>query len=138
MNIWKVILATTVIFAAGVVTGGLLVHKAERVRSPQRQTASRVQGPAAGFRLELLRRMERELDLTPDQRQRIDKILEESQDRSRALMEPVTPQLREEVKRAKAEFREVLTPGQQATFDTLLKQQQRPRETRRPHDRRND
>lgn len=139
MNSWKVILATVLIFGTGVVTGGLVVHKTERNRSPQRQAAQKMPGPAVGSRLELLHRMERELDLKPEQRQQIDQILTESQERSRKLMEPVTPALREEVKRAKAEFRAVLTPEQQTAFDALLKQQQqRSRDTHRPRDRRSD
>jgi Spy/CpxP family protein refolding chaperone len=125
-----------VIFGAGVITGGLIVRRAE-ARQPirratsveSRQTTFAVPN-VGGVRLELLRRLQRELDLTPQQRVQVDRILRESQERTRELMEPITPRLREEVQKAKANFRAVLNPGQQARFDELL-QQQRPRESRR-------
>ena len=138
MNTWKVILATMVIFGTGVVTGGLLVRHAEHGRDRRPQRASE-RGPpgAAHFRrascaFEFLRRMERELDLTPEQREPIDKILKEGQERMKKLMETVEPRRREELKRTMEEFRGVLTPEQQKRFDDLLKQQQqRAREQRK-------
>jgi hypothetical protein len=77
------------------------------------------------MRLEFLRRMQRELELTAGQREQMDRILKQSQERTRKLMEPVAPQLHQELQRAKAEFREALTSAQQARFDELVKQQQR-------------
>lgn len=121
MNTWKVILATFVIFAAGAVTGALLARHSVRPRP----------GPG-GMRLEFLRRMERDLDLTPEQQERIDKILKESQEHARKIMEPVTPALHAELQRTKEAFRLALTPEQQTRFDQLLKRPQRARETHRP------
>ena len=126
-----------VIFGTGVVTGGLLVRHVEhgRDRRPQRTAnAIRPGQPASPglMRFEFLRRMERELDLTPEQREPIDKILKEGQDRMKKLMETVEPHRREELKRTIEEFRSVLTPEQQKRFDDLLKQQQqRAREQRK-------
>ena len=73
MNNWKVILATMVIFGTGVVTGGLLVRHADHGRDRRPQRAGGVvhpaqAAPAGVMRIEFLRRMERELDLTPEQR----------------------------------------------------------------------
>ena len=85
-----------------------------------------------GMRLEFLRRAERELNLTPDQREQIDQILRTSQERTKTLMEPVAPKMREEVQQTRVEFRAVLTPEQRERFDQMVKQQQRPREQRRP------
>ncbi len=136
MNAWKVILATMVIFAAGVVTGGMLSWKLQHAYLAQRQHAlaeRRPQPPSpGGARLEFLRRAQRELNLTPDQRERVDAVLKESQERNRKLMEPVAPQLRLELQRTKEEFRQILTPEQQVRFDELLKKQQHPKEPRRP------
>lgn len=137
MNTWKVILATMVIFGTGVVTGGLLVRHVDhgRERRPQRyQGAVRPAQPTAAgmMRIEFLRRMERELDLTPAQREPIDKILKEGQERMKKLMETVEPRRREEFKRTMDEFRAVLTPEQQKRLDDLVKrQQQRAREQRK-------
>jgi len=121
VNTWKVILATIVIFAAGAVTGALLVRLSAHPR----------QGPG-GVRLEFLRRMERDLDLTTEQRERINRILKESQEQTRRIMEPVSPALHTELQRTKEEFRQVLNAEQQTRFDQLLKHPPRGRESHRP------
>ena len=137
MNSWKVILATMVIFGTGVVTGGLLVRHAAPpwVRRPQRvnDAARPAQATPAGImRIEFLRRMERDLDLTPEQRAPIDKVLQEGQERMKKLMDTVEPRRREEFMKTMEEFRAVLTPEQQKRFDELVKQQQqRAREQRK-------
>ncbi len=124
-----------VIFGTGVVTGGLLVQHSERIRPVKSQhaptAAQRSPSTPGNMRVDLLRRMSRELDLTPEQRERVDKILKESQERTKKIMEPVAPQLRAEVQQTKEQFRAVLTTAQQARFDELLKQQQHAREPRR-------
>lgn len=119
-----------VIFGTGVVTGGLLVHH-ERTRLPRPQHIPGVARPgvsgtpvsAGGLRLEFLRRAQRELDLTPRQREQVDKLIKESQERTRKLMQPITPELNEELRRTRAEFQEVLTPDQRKRFDELVRQQ---------------
>ena len=124
-----------VIFGTGVVTGGLLVKysNSNRIPRPHGSGPGRPAQPvsASGMKFEFLRRAERELNLTPEQRERIDKIISASQERTKKIMEPVTPKIREDMKQTKEEFRAVLTPEQQQRFDELLKQQQRPREPRR-------
>jgi Spy/CpxP family protein refolding chaperone len=138
VNTWKVILATMVIFGTGVITGGLLVGHEGHIRHghpPRAANANRqAQQPPSpgGLRLDLLRRLQSELSLTPDQKERIDAIIRQGQERTRKIMEPVRPQLQEEFRKTKAAFRDALTPEQQTRFDELLKQEQRPRESRRP------
>ena len=84
------------------------------------------------MRIDFLRRMERDLDLAPEQREPIDKILKEGQERTKKLMETVEPRRREEFKKTIEEFRAVLRPEQQKRFDDLVKQQQqRARELRK-------
>ena len=136
MNSWKVIFATMVIFGTGVVTGALVVRYSVNLSNPRPQHAAFgghwfEAGSPGGMRLEFLRRIQRELELTPEQQDRIDEVLKQSQERTRKIMEPVVPPLHKEVQRAKAEFREVLTPAQQTRFDELLKQQQRFKEQHR-------
>jgi hypothetical protein len=137
VNTWKVILATMVIFGTGVVTGGLLVRHVERGRDrrpPHTANAARPTQPSSPgvMRFEFLRRMQGELDLAPAQREPIDKILKEGQDRMKKIMETVEPRRREALQRTVEEFRGVLTPEQQKRFDDLLKQQQqRAREQRK-------
>jgi len=125
-----------VIFGTGVVTGGLLVRHAERGRDRRPQhsgTMARLAQPSAGvLRIEFLRRVERELDLTPAQRDSIDKVLKDGQERMKRLLEAVEPSRREEFKKTLEEFRALLTAEQRQRFDALLKQQQRTREQRKP------
>jgi Spy/CpxP family protein refolding chaperone len=133
VNSWKVILATMVIFGTGVVTGGLLV-RFTGVPVPQRQQAAQAKPAppfsAGGMRLDFLRRVGKDLDLTADQRERVNQIFRESQERTKKIMEPVSPLLREEVKRTRAEFVDVLTPEQRAHFAALAKQQQQQQQQR--------
>lgn len=116
-----------VIFGTGVLTGALVVRYSGTFSNSRPQHAgfggrSFEPGSPGGMRLEFLRRIQRDLDLTADQRERIDKVMKQSQERTRKVMEPILPQLHQELQRAKAEFREVLTPAQQSRFDELLKQ----------------
>lgn len=138
MNTWKVILATIVIFGTGVVTGGLLVRQvgqAHPVRVRPGLALERERHPtppsAGGLRIEFLRRAQRELDLTVEQREKVDKLLKESQERTRKIMEPVTPQLRREVEETRVQFLRALTEDQRARFDEMMKQQQRARDAQR-------
>ena len=135
---WKVILATIVIFGAGAITGALAVRENQKINLPAQQRPS---GPgragmitAAGdLRLEFLRRAQRELDLSPDQRESIDKLIKESQERTRKLMEPVAPELHAELQRTKEQFLQVLNPTQRMRFEKLVnKRQQHPHEPRHP------
>jgi Spy/CpxP family protein refolding chaperone len=131
VNSWKVILATLVIFGAGVVTGGLLVSYAVRANTsaqprPQPQFAS--QGQAQGLtpwqirNRELVRRMDRELDLTSAQRDRIEKIIADSQERTKGLWKPIVPQMAREMQHVNAQIRDELTSDQQKKFDDIFKQ----------------
>lgn len=148
MNTWKVVLATLVIFAAGVVTGGLLVNYVERSRpKPPRSAArpgalrppevrpglpvrpdepGRAPGPTShlprGLRMDLIERLDREVHLTPEQRERIEKILAEGQERNRQLWERILPEIRREMQQTHERIRAVLTPEQQHKFEELMKQ----------------
>jgi len=126
-----------VIFGTGVVTGGLLVHHAGKGRDRRPQRSANVFRPgqpltAGVMRLEFLRRMERELEVTPQQREPIDRILKEGQERTKKVMETVEPRRREEFRKTIEAFRAVLTPAQRKRLDALIKQQQqRTREQRK-------
>lgn len=122
MNTWKVIFATLVIFATGVVVGGLVVNKAV-VANP---AASKPSGPLGNnpgqFRLQALqRRMDRELALRPDQDDQIHKIIAASQDQIGNLWKPVAQAVSKETQDTCDQIRAVLTPDQQAKFDAFSK-----------------
>jgi hypothetical protein len=148
VNTWKVILATLVIFAAGVVTGGLLVNHVERHRAKPPRPAQRPPawrpadtrpGPTTrpdeptrppnlsgylprGLRTDWLERLDREVHLTPEQRERIEKILAEGQERNRQLWERILPDMRREMQQTHERIRAVLDPEQRQRFEELMKQ----------------
>jgi len=134
VNTWKVIVATMVIFGAGVITGGLLVKQTILVHPPKQahsNASNRTVPTAPGVtRVEFLRRAERELNLTPEQREQADKLIAASQDRTKKIMEPVAPKIREELKQTKDQFRALLTPEQQTRFDEMLKKPPHSRDSR--------
>ena len=136
MNSWKVILATLVIFGTGVVTGGLLVSYADRSNNANIEHApapnsspnlARPQSQAQGTNpwlqraRELLRRMDRELNLTPEQHQRIEKLIAESAERTRSLWKPIAPQMNKEIQILHRDIRDELTPDQRPRFDEIFK-----------------
>lgn len=132
MNTWKVILATMVIFGTGVITGGIVVDRVAQRSRPHHAPGVKPSGSPGGTRVDFLKKAERELDLSTQQREQADKLISSSQERIKKMMEPVNPKIREELQRTRDEFRALLTPEQQTRFDEMVKQQQRARDQRRP------
>lgn len=126
-----------VIFGAGVITGGFSVARFSARNGTHPLPAQAHRPPTfavpnvGGVRVEFLRKLQRELDLSAEQRREVDRILAQSQDRTRKLMEPIAPQLRQEVQSARERFRAILTAPQKERFDAMLKQQQRGRDPKR-------
>lgn len=148
MNPWKPILAALIIFAAGVVTGGLLVgysdHRLQKARRLQpHETSARPPGnlpPAIGAREprpvsggqpnriprvvseEFFRRLETEVGLTSGQRERVEEIIAQGQARNKEIWERVTPEFRREMIDTQKRIRDILTVEQRAKFEELMKQ----------------
>ena len=139
MNSWKVILATVVIFGAGVFTGGLLVNNVQHqhwknsrhvetaatnsVSSSISNSVSQATNQPSGrqrmpeiLSKQFLQQLDEELHLAPDQHEAIQKIITDGQNLMRKTMQD-----------ARLEIREQLTPDQWAEFDKLVK-----RPARRP------
>ena len=130
MNSWKVILATIVIYGAGVMSGGFLVNQIDhtRFKPPRRpdfqavsvtsNTPINVMGPMGPrssrppdiMNRQFLLQLDEALHLKPDQHEAIQKIIDEGQN----LMRKTTTDTR-------LEIREVLTQGQRDKFDDLVK-----------------
>jgi hypothetical protein len=130
VNFWKVILATIVIYGAGVMSGGLLVKQVDHshFRNPRRaetpaasgssisQTNGQGQVTSKSARLpeilsrQFLQQLDEELHLAPDQHEAIQKIITDSQNLMRKTMTD-----------ARLEIREQLTPAQRNQFDELVK-----------------
>ena len=79
----------------------------------------------AALRSDLLQRIERQINLTPGQREKIEEILSEGQERARLIMEPVQSELQKQMKATRDRIREVLTEDQQRRFDELMRPQRR-------------
>ncbi|MBI3876361.1 MAG: hypothetical protein HY300_10485 [Verrucomicrobia bacterium] len=126
MKPWKVILATLVIFGAGVVTGALTVNLTRRVNpkpAPPPVIFSALQ------RKDYLAQLDRRVGLSQEQYEAIEEILGESHARTEALWNPIAPKLREEVRSMHDKIRAELTPEQQKKFDAVTL---KPRGARKP------
>jgi Spy/CpxP family protein refolding chaperone len=143
VNYWKVILATVVIFGTGVLTGGLLVNyvshshfKGSGSRRPPANVA--VHAPAnnaAPNRLpelpaprmaermgkQFVQQLNDTLQLTPEQREKIGKIISDGQDRNREIWTNVAPKMRTVMQEVNQQIRAELTAEQLVQFEDLLK-----------------
>ena len=157
MKVWKVILATLVIFCAGVFAGiraGKFCRHhqangpADGNYAPQwggnssgtnfpfhgtnhdNRLASPfgLRQPFRGQGREFLERLDHHLKLDPEQRKQIEKILNESQKHTREVWKKIEPEMREEMKKTHQEIRKILTPDQAASFEELMKRPKQPRE----------
>jgi len=126
VNAWRVILSTLVIFIAGVVTGGLLVNYTLQVKQshPKPPNSANVQAvsPWGVRNKELLRRMDRELELTPEQHGQIETIMSTSEERTKSLWKPIMPLMNKETQIVRSEIRDLLGPDQKKKFDGFGKQ----------------
>jgi len=124
---WKVILAAALLFTAGAATG--IAGSRLRTRAKLRSEAERrAPLPAIAWqRYEFLRRAQRDLKLSDEQKTRIEAKVKDSQERFRRLWEPIAPQAREEFEQLRTQIRAELMPEQQARFDELVKKSERER-----------
>lgn len=119
MNSWKVILATVVIFGAGVLTGGLLVNYV--VHEHRNMPMPRPPSPGM-WRMEFLKHLDKKLKLTPQQHAAISKIIADGQERNREIWTNIAaPKLREEMERVHQRIRAQLTPEQQKRFEEMIR-----------------
>jgi hypothetical protein len=127
VNFWKIILATVVIFGAGVMTGGLLVNYVDHVHSGNHHPSDyhdsdlpMPHGEMLGK--QFLSQLNDVLHLTPDQHKTIEKIIADGQERNHDLWKIVSPQFRAVMQDVHQKIREQLTPDQRKQFEKLLKQ----------------
>lgn len=142
MNYWKVILATVVIFGAGVLTGGLLVNFVDHShpRYPHRPPANIVARPqtnnpappaAPDFPMprmaremgkQFVQQLNDTLKLTPEQLGKIEKIIAVGQDRNREIWTNIAaPKMRAVIQEVNQQIRAELAPEQLKPFEELLK-----------------
>ena len=126
MNPWKFILATVLIYGAGVVTGALVTTLVERPhraagRPSQQLTYNQIQ------RAEFLGRLQKQLNLTPEQHERIGQILRDSNQRTKPYWDPVAAKMKDEVATVTGKIRAELTPEQSTKFDVEIKASRSPK-----------
>ncbi len=169
MNGWKIICATLVIFITGIITGASLVRFAERGPKPWQRlpksggnlssatNAGHSNNPAppsdprptsaAGsgallFNREFVQVLARQLRLTSEQRERVDQIMAEGQERMRELRASLEPQTRKQMLETRDQIHALLTPAQREQFEELMKKRStrrsdgptQPQRERRLHD----
>ena len=126
MKIWKVILATIVIFAAGALAGGLLVKTLTPPPPPPKPPV-----PPIISQQRFQDKLKRELQLNADQTNRMDKIFHESNARIKILWDLVGPEMQKERQEVYENIRAILNAEQREKFEQLLKQSHRPDGQRR-------
>jgi len=107
------------LFLLGILIGGMAMHLHYASRFPPPGP------PGPGMRHDdplhsFSGRLERQLDLTAEQKRLIDEIVAESRTEGRALHEEMLPRVREQMQRTHDRIREVLTPEQRERFEELL------------------
>jgi hypothetical protein len=133
VNSWKVILATVVIFGAGVMTGGLLVnyvqhdhpkipHRPLPPAEPRAQNGGANQTQPQILRKEFVQQLDNALQLTPEQSSAIHKIIADGQEQNHAIWTNNTAQMHKVMQDVQRQIREQLTAAQQKQFADLLKQ----------------
>jgi len=133
VNTWKIILASIVIFAAGAIAGSLVGshhpfrHRHEMTNPPEGRERHEVPPPPLVVRLnkDFLQRLDDKLQLTPDQKEKIAKIIADGQERNHQIWTNVAPQLRAEIADVHRQIREQLAPEQKEQFEELLKRPSR-------------
>ena len=133
MNTWKAIFAALVIFGAGFVTGNVLNRISPSVKAPAvapnpPRAANHSSQPPLSLeqlrKVELMGRVQKDLDLSPEQHARIEKIIGDSQERIRDLWDQVAPDIHDEYDDVQKKLCLELSPEQKKRFDELMKQQQ--------------
>ena len=109
MSPWKVILATMVIFVCGVVTGALVVKTQVRRGPP----FPRHRPAGSGSSPRYCQSAQVRLNLTPDQHEKIKKIMQDSQATNALIRAEIAPLLHAEMERAHEAINQLLTPEQQ-------------------------
>jgi Spy/CpxP family protein refolding chaperone len=121
----KGVLLLLLVFLLGAASGalGLGLYQARTGWWSARRDSARLQQV-------LLRRLTRELDLRPDQRQQVEALLRESREEFRRLRVEIRPRFRDIRERTRDRIRGILDPEQQARFEALADRWERQAERR--------
>jgi hypothetical protein len=104
--------------------------------SPTNRRPERISTRPPGWqRFEALRRLEDQIQLAPEQRDRIRSLIRDSEQRIRSDWEPLVPRIQSEIRELRRKISAELTPEQRERFDALFErreQNQTPREGKGP------
>jgi hypothetical protein len=104
--------------------------------SPTNRRPERVGTRPPGWqRFEALRRLEDQIQLAPEQRDRIRSLIRDSEQRIRSDWEPVVPRIQAEIRELRRKISAELTPEQRERFEALFERResnQTPRESKSP------
>ena len=111
---------TMVIFCCGVITGALVGRTGMRPASPPRPVSLYETRDFTGSNM--LHRLDRELNLTTNQHEQVERVIRESQERIKLLMDEIEPRLQKEFDRVHQEIRDELSPAQDRKYLADLNQ----------------
>jgi hypothetical protein len=114
---WKIIVATLVIYTAGLITGTFL----NDLRSNDRPQVRKDPMPRGPRMHDFIQRFGTRLDLTDTQKTNITQILKSSQERMNVLMKEMHPKIDAEFTQVNSEIKGHLTEKQAAQFDEIMK-----------------
>ena len=112
---WKVILAFTGIFIAGILVGGLVTLRWGR-NFAQHQPGGEQYGP------QLMQRLVNQLDLTPEQQAKVKPMVDQATEELRQLRHSTQRTTAAVLVRMQGDISAVLTPEQKAKFDEQVSQ----------------
>jgi len=138
VSIWKVILATLVIFGAGVIAGASFINRLHQTAhaaaagsdastrhplNPWETPVINTNNPPRSVRAknDFLNRFGQQLEITSEQHARIEQILGDSQKRTKEISDSVAPYLREEVRHTRELIRNELTAEQLVKYDEIFR-----------------
>ena len=113
MKRWQALLALVGLFALGTVAGGLGAHL-YYARALDRPPA-----PPPFFGGRMGPRLERQLDLSPEQGEQLRQILDETRTEAEALRRDLAPRIRQVMERSEERIGEILTPEQRERFEQI-------------------
>jgi hypothetical protein len=114
---WKAILALVLVFAAGLAGGALVEDVADDFDRPLFAADRDDDDDDGGVSEETLLA---NLDLTAEQRARIEQLFEAREDRLEAFWDGQLPQLQVVIDSSREEIRGVLTPAQRTVYDSQV------------------
>src|SRR5882724_9057104 len=122
MNRWVAIAAVAALFVSGISIGGLTValvfhHGAASGAGQGMMIRTPMPPPEV-----LIDHLDKQIGLDPDQRRRIEAILDESERRSDEIRREIRPRLEAQILETHRRIADVLTPEQRRKFEELTRE----------------